>query len=82
VETTYQLWDNASGNLIEDYYTEREALDYILEEIEAYGADAVYAWALLRDPETGPVTMIAQGMDLVRYATESTNAPVESTPHD
>ena len=42
--TTYQLWDNASGNLIEDYYTEREALDYVVEEIETYGADAVHAW--------------------------------------
>lgn len=80
--TTYQLWDNASGNLIEDYYTEREALDYVIEEIEAYGPDAVHAWALLRDPGTGPVMMVAQGVDLIRHATEPTNVPVESTPHD
>jgi len=82
VETTYQLWDNASGNLIEDYYTEREALDYVLEEIEACGSDAVHMWVLLRDPGTGPATMIAQGKGLIRYATEPTNAPVESIPHD
>lgn len=67
--TTYQLWDNASGNLIEDYYTEREALDYIIEEIDTYGSDAVCAWALLRDPGAGPVTMVAEGPELIRYAT-------------
>ncbi len=82
METTYQLWDNASGNLIEDYYTEREALDYIIEEIEACGSDAVHMWALLRGPGTGPVTMIAQGKELIRYAIEPTNSPVESIPHN
>ncbi len=82
VETIYQLWDNASGNLIEDYYTEREALDYIVEEIEEYGPDAVHAWALLRDPGTGPVMMVAQGTELIRYATESATIPIESIPHD
>lgn len=82
METTYQLWDNASGNLIEDYYTEREALDYVIEEIEAYGSDAAHLWALLCDPGTGPVTMIAQGEELIRYATERINAPAESIPHD
>ncbi|MHB8647706.1 MAG: hypothetical protein ACYDAR_18145 [Thermomicrobiales bacterium] len=82
METTYQLWDNASGNLIEDYDTEREALDYVIEEIETYGPDAVHMWALLRDPGTGPVMMIAQGKGLIRHATESINARVAPIPHD
>ena len=82
METTYQLWDNASGNLIEDYASEREALDYVVEEIAAYGADAVHLWALLRDSGAGPVMMVAQGEELIRYATERIRAPVESIPHD
>ena len=82
METTYQLWDNASGNLLEDYYTEREALDYVVEEVEVYGPDAVHTWALLRDPGTGPVMMVAQGTELVRYANDSTDAPIASIPHD
>ncbi len=78
--TTYQLWDNASSNLIEAYDTEREALDYVIEEVEAFGQDAVQAWALLRDDETGPVVFVAQGADLIRCAAKPT--PVFShTPH-
>lgn len=80
--TTFQLWDNASGNLIEDYYTEREALDYVVEEIETYGSHAVSAWALLCDPGSGPVRMVAQGTELIRYATESAPRSLESIPHD
>ena len=65
--TTHQLWDNASNNLIEDYYTEREALDYIEEEIEAYGREAVASWALLRDDGMGHVTLLAEGAVLPAY---------------
>ena len=80
--TVYQLWDNASGNLIEDYDTEREALDYVIDEMEMYGPDAVGAWALLRDPDIGPVTMIAAGADLIRHATAIAALPAEAARHD
>ncbi len=76
--TTYQLWDNASNNLIEDYYTEREALDYIEEEIAAYGREAVASWALLRDDGVGHVTLLAEGDALPAYAhrTRETRIPI------
>ncbi len=80
--TIYQLWDNASSNLIEDYDTEREALDYVIEEVEMHGPNAVGAWALLRDPGVGPVTMIARGPDLIRHATELVSTPAEAARHD
>ena len=84
VATIYELWDNASGNLIEDYDTEREALDDVLEEIATYGADAVQSWALLRDPgvDVGPVAMIASGPDLIRHAAESARPTAETARHD
>jgi hypothetical protein len=80
--TIYQLWDNRSGNLIEDYDTEREALAYVIEEIETFGPEAVGAWALLRDPGAGPVTMIAEGPNLIRRATGSAPIPTEAARHD
>ncbi len=69
--TTYQLWDNASGNLIEDYDTEREALLYVREEIETYGSDVARSWALLCDSGIGAVIMVAQGMGLIHRARQS-----------
>lgn len=69
--STYQLWDNASGNLIEDYGTEREALRYVLEEIEAYESDVAHSWVLLCDFGIGAVIMVAQGMELVHRARQS-----------
>jgi hypothetical protein len=80
--TVYQLWDNRSGNLIEDYDTEREALEYVIEEIETFGPEAVGAWVLLRDPGTGPVTMIAEGLSLFRRATDSAHIAAEAARHD
>lgn len=80
--TVYQLWDNALGNLIEDYNTEREALEYVVDEVEVYGPDAVGAWALLRDPGIGPVTMIAAGADLIRHATATALPPAETARYD
>lgn len=66
--TTYQLWDNASNNLIEDYYNEREALDFVQEEIGAYGPEAVSSWALLHDDGMGHVMLIAEGSALASHA--------------
>lgn len=80
--TTYQLWDNASSNLIEVYDTEREALDYVIEEVNAFGQDAVQAWALLRDDETGPVVFVAQGTDLIQYAAKPTPVFSHSLHHE
>lgn len=80
--TIYQLWDNTSGNLIEDYDTEREALGYVIDEIETYGPEAVGAWASLRDPGAGPVTMVAEGANLIRHATASALISAEATRHD
>jgi hypothetical protein len=77
--TTYQLWDNTSNNLIEDYYNEREALDYVEEEIAAYGQEAVSSWALLRDDGMGHVTLIAEGSALASHARRIPEAGIPIT---
>jgi hypothetical protein len=80
--TICHLWDNISGNFIEEYDTEHEALEYAIDEIETSGPEAVGAWALLSDSGAGPVTMIAEGANLVRHATDSALIPAETARHD
>ncbi len=71
MRTVFELWDDESNNLIDDYETEQAALADVLDQIETHGLQAVETWSLLRDCGTGPITMIARGSDLARYATES-----------
>lgn len=82
METTLQLWDNTSSDLIEDCFTECEGVDCVVEEVDVYGPDAVHTWALPRDSGTCLIMSIAQGLELARYANDLSNGTVASIPHD
>ncbi len=67
----FELWDDETNNLIDDYETEQAALADVLEHIETHGLHDVDTWSLLRDSGSGPIFMIARGADLARYAMDS-----------
>jgi len=71
MRTVFELWDDETNNLIDDYETEQAALADVLDQIETYGRHAVDTWSLLRGCGADSITMIARGADLVRYATDS-----------
>jgi hypothetical protein len=71
MRVVFELWDDETNNLIDDYETEQAALADVLGHIEAHGFHAVDTWSLLRDCGSGPITMIARGADLARHATDS-----------
>jgi len=71
MRVVFELWDDESNNLIDDYETEQAALADVVDQIETHGLHAADTWSLLRDCGTDPITMIARGADLARYATDS-----------
>ena len=58
-KTTYELWHVASGNFLEDFESEEEALAAVREYLDANGPEMVYDLALGAVPSTG-LTMRAE----------------------
>lgn len=54
--TTYELWHAASGNFLEDFESEAEALAAVREYLDANGPDMVHDLALGAVPSTGLTT--------------------------
>ena len=60
----YELWDIASRNLLDDFDTEAEALDAVLELIALNGTDCTDSMALTRVHVDGSMVTLAMGADL------------------
>lgn len=75
IVVTYQLWDNASNNLIEDYYSERDAFDDIAKQIRVYGHDGIADWVLLRDDGVGQIVLVAEGDGLASRVLQTQGIP-------
>ena len=65
--TIFALWETRSGNIINDYTTEEEALAVVRETIEQYGLPAVATFSLVRETAQD-TTLIVEGQDLAERA--------------
>ena len=66
-ETTvagYELWDAQSGNLLDDFDTEAEALEAVRELVVLNGAGCTDSLALTRVHVDGRMATLAMGADL------------------
>ncbi len=70
----YELWETRSGNLLEAFDTEAQALDAVTRTAARYGDAAVETFALVStdtDDEDGDVAAIAAGAELLARARAS-----------
>ncbi len=65
--TIFALWETRSGNIINDYATEEEALAVVRETIEQYGLSAVVTFSLVRETPRH-TTLLAEGQALADRA--------------
>ncbi len=63
----YSLWETASGNIINTYDTEAQALAVVRATIAEHGRDAVATLALARETNRG-VKQLAEGESLAERA--------------
>lgn len=62
----FDLWDRFTGNLIADFDTEAEALEFVRAELRAAGPGVVDRMALTRVTNKGHVTtVVAEGAGLL-----------------
>lgn len=64
----YELWYEDTGNIIDAYKAEAEALAEVRAFIEDYGQSSVETMALLLAPDDGAKQIIAHGAQLAERA--------------
>jgi hypothetical protein len=69
---TYELWDTESGNLVQAYGSEAEALALVRAALDAYGSTYAADLALLVDSGRGDVKTLAAGEELAARARAAT----------
>ena len=60
----YDLWDTSSGNIINTYVTESEALAMVRDLVDANGAAFAEALSLGFEADDGSMGIIAEGREL------------------
>jgi hypothetical protein len=66
MDTFFQLWDTATGNLVTEFDSEDEAIGHLREVQADDGEAAILEFALFRF-EDGRPTLVAKERDLVTY---------------
>lgn len=64
----YELWDKETGNLVDTFDTEQEALRAVQEVIETQGIAAAKALLLGVEDDVGRSTLLAEGSALIERA--------------
>jgi hypothetical protein len=64
MDSYYELFDLASGNVIEDYESENEAIDALIQVVVNHGSQAIETFALTQ-VISGQPRLIAMQKDLV-----------------
>jgi hypothetical protein len=64
----YELWDTETGNMIDCYDHEDDALALVRAGTIQFGVSYAETLALLREDETGNLTQIAAGIELAERA--------------
>lgn len=70
MDVFYELFDLATGNVIDDFATEDDALDALRDAEQEHGPHAISDVALLRYDDGHP-TLVAMEHDLIARVTES-----------
>ncbi|MBA3450044.1 MAG: hypothetical protein H0T18_02390 [Chloroflexia bacterium] len=72
MDVFFELFDLASGNVIDDFSTEEDALEALRAAQRDHGTEAIKDVALLRF-DSGHPTLVAMEHDLVERVTESSH---------
>ena len=64
----YELWHVPSGNLVNTYPSEEEALAPVLRALRTHGKEHAESFALGREDRHGRSTLIAEGAELLERA--------------
>jgi hypothetical protein len=65
---TYELWDVETGNIIQTYESEAEALALVRAAVETYGPGYAEDLVLLLDRGRGNLATLAAGRELAERA--------------
>ena len=65
---TYDLWDVESGNIVNTFETEREALDVVRTLLDLNGPEYARSLSLGFEGDDGSMRIIAEGEDLASRA--------------
>ena len=76
--THYELWHVPSGNIVDTYVSEDDALDYVRRVLRAYGRDRAEELLLGAENARGVSRQIATGSALVERAVAAGSADPES----
>jgi hypothetical protein len=74
----YELWYEDTGNIIDAYEAETDALAEVRAFIEDYGPSSIETMVLLIAPEGSEKQRIAQGAQLAKRAMVATSAHSQS----
>jgi hypothetical protein len=64
----YEIWEQQTRNLVDDFPTEDAALEAVREALETFGPQYVATWVLAHENEAGDTQQIAAGPDLATLA--------------
>jgi hypothetical protein len=65
----FELWDVESGNIVNTWESEAEALAEVRASVDAFGPSYVESWTLIRDDEPdSDLIVIAEGAALAARA--------------
>ena len=74
---TYDLWDVESGNIVNTFETEREALGVVRTLLDLNGPEYARCLSLGAEGDDGSMQIIAEGDDLATLALQApTTKPV------
>lgn len=68
--TTFQVWNNQSNNLIDEFESEADALAEVQWRIERRGEDAAKSLSLVGLDTAGQVEAVIEGENLLRLVRE------------
>jgi hypothetical protein len=74
----YALWDLETGNLVQEFSTEHEALEAIHAAVARHGRSYAETFAVLREDGRGRSRLIAEGAGLVDLALRTERNPPSS----
>ncbi|MFN8635245.1 MAG: hypothetical protein U0893_15450 [Chloroflexota bacterium] len=76
----YDLWDVESGNIVNTFETEREALTVVNTLLMLNGAGYAEALSLGYEGEDGSMQIVAEGVSLATRAASVSTSPAASLP--
>jgi hypothetical protein len=73
MNTTFELWDIDSGNVVGSFSTEEDALEVVATLLQSYGRDYARQLALGRRDGIAPLQIVSAGEELL--GAEGRDAP-------